>query len=152
MGKLFIILGALLLALVFLVGTFIGYAAFTGRALDKQSKAYVDAAVPAIVSAWNEQELWSRASPEFERAVQPADMDRLFRWFRTLGRLQKYEGAEGQTLTSFTPQTGKVISGRFVAKAIFDAGEANIEIELIKHDDMWQIAGFKVNSSALAPP
>lgn len=151
MKKLFIALGMIFLVLVVVIAAFIGYAAFTGATLDKESKAYADAAVPAITSSWNEQELLSRASPEFQKAAGPADVDRLFGWFRTLGRLQKYEGAHGQAVTSITPQTGKVISGHYVAKAVFDAGEAKIEIELIKHDNVWQIAGFKINSAALVP-
>src|SRR5438309_2539479 len=128
MKRLLIALGIIFLALIVIAAGFIGYGAFTGRTLDKESKAYVDAAIPAIVSSWNEQELLSRASPEFQKAASPADVERLFRWLRTLGRLQKYEGAQGEAITSVTPQTGKVIYGRYVAKAAFDAGEANIEI------------------------
>ncbi|SRR5712691_6533078 len=151
MKKLLIVLGVIFLALVVVVAAFIAYAAFTGSALDKESKAYVDAAVPAIVSSWSEQQLLTRASPEFQKAASPPDVDRLFRWFRTLGRLQKYEGAHGQAVTSVTPQSGKVVSGRYVAKAVFDAGEASIQIEVIRHGDVWQIARFDVTSSALAP-
>ena len=152
MKKLLIALGILFLVLIVIVAAFVGYDVFTGRALDTESKDYVDAAVPAIVSSWNEQELLRRASPEFQKAAGPADVDRLFGWFRTLGHLQRYEGAEGGAVISVTPQTGRVVSGRYVAKAVFDSGEANIEIVLMKHGNVWQIAGFKVNSPALAPP
>jgi hypothetical protein len=151
MKKLLVALGIVFIGFVVVIAALIGYAAFTGGALDKESKAYVDTSVPAIVSFWNEQELLGRASPEFEKAVSPADVERLFRWFRTLGRLQKYEGAQGQATISVTPKTGKIVSGHYVAKAVFDAGDANIEIHLIKHGNRWQIAGFKVDSPALAP-
>jgi len=151
MKKFLIVLGVTFLVLVVVIAAFIGYAAITGSALDKQSKAYVDAAVPAIVSSWNEQELLSRASPEFQKAAKPADVDRLFRWFRTLGQLQKYEGSQGQATINVTPQTGKEVSARYVAKALFEHGEASIEVGLIKRDDAWQITGFKLNSAALAP-
>jgi hypothetical protein len=151
MKKLFIGLGVIFLVLVVVIVAFIGYAAFSGTRLDKESKAYADAAIPAIASSWNGQELLSRASPEFQKSAGPADVDRLFGWFKTLGRLHRYEGAQGQAVTSVTPQTGRVISGHYVAKATFDAGEATIEIELIKHGNVWQIAGFKINSAALVP-
>jgi hypothetical protein len=151
MKRLLIALGLIFILLVVAIAALVGYAAFTGGKLDKESRAYVDAAVPAIVSSWNEQELLSRASPEFQRAASPADVDRLFRWFRTLGRLQKYEGTQGQTVTSVTPQTGKVVTGRYIAKAVFDAGGASIQIDVIRHGSVWQIEGFKINSSALAP-
>src|SRR5947207_7916162 len=151
MKKLLIALGIVFIVLLVGIVALIGYAAFTGSKLDKESKVYVDAAVPAIVSSWNERELLSRASPEFQKAASPADVERLFRWFRTLGRLQKYEGAQGQSITSVTPQTGEVISGSYTAKATFDVGEANIEVGLIKHGSQWQIGRFNVTSPALVP-
>lgn len=151
MKKLLIVLGLVFLAFIFAVGAFIGYAAFTGSALDKQSKAYVDAAVPAIVSSWSQQELINRASPELRQATKSADMDRMFAWFKTLGHLQKYEGSQGQAIVSVTPQAGKVVSARYTAKALFERGQASIDIAIIKHGDQWQIAGFKVNSPALIP-
>lgn len=151
MKKLLIVLGMVFIVLLVGIAGLIGYAAFTGSRLDKESKAYVDAAVPAIISSWNEQELFSRASPEFQKAASPADMERFFRWFRTLGRMHKYEGAEGESVTSVTQQAGKVVYARYVAKAIFDAGEADIEVGLIKHGNQWQITRFNVTSPALVP-
>jgi hypothetical protein len=151
MKKFLIGLGVIFLLLILVVAVLIGYAAFTGSKLDKESKAYVDAAVPAILSSWNEQELLSRESPEFQKATSSADVDRLFRWFRTLGPLHKYEGARGEAITSVTPQTGKVISARYVAKAVFNAGEANVEVGLIKHGSQWQIARFNVIPPAPIP-
>jgi hypothetical protein len=143
--KVLIVLGTISLALIVVVAVVIGYAAVTGSALDKQSEAYVAAAVPAIVSSWNEQEILSRASPEFEKTTGPAEVNRLFRRFRTLGRLQKCEKAQGQSVISITPETGRIVSAHYVTRAVFDAGEAKIEIHLVKHGDLWQIAGFKVN-------
>lgn len=151
MKKLLITLGMVFIVLLVGIAGLIGYAAFTGSRLDKESKAYVDAAVPAIVSSWNEQELLSRASPEFQKAASPADAERLFRWFRTLGRMHKYEGAEGESVTSVTPQAGKAVYARYVAKAVFDGGEADIEVALIKHGNQWQIGRFNVTSPALVP-
>jgi hypothetical protein len=68
-----------------------------------------------------------------------------------LGRLQNYEGSKGQARITVTPQAGKVVSASYMAKALFEHGEANIEIGLIKHGDQWQIVRFKVDSPALAP-
>jgi hypothetical protein len=143
------LVGLLFVALIIAGAAFIGYTAFTGGALDKEGKAYLDAAVPAIVSSWNDQELLKRASPEFQKAASPADVDRLFRWFRTLGPMQKYGGAQGQSVTWVAPQSGKIINAHYVAKAVFDASEANIEIGLIKHGNVWQIGRFDVTSPAL---
>lgn len=152
MKKVLIVLGTIFLALIVVVAVLIGYAAVTGNALDKQSEAYVAAAVPAIVSSWNEQEILSRASPEFEKTTGPAEVKRLFQRFRTLGRLQKCEKAQGQSVISMTPNTGRIVSAHYVTRAVFDGGEARIEIDLLKHGNLWQIARFKVDSSVIALP
>jgi hypothetical protein len=115
-------------------------------ALDKESKAYADSAIPAIVSTWSEKELLDRASPEFKQSTEQ------FRSFSSLGPLQKCEPAQGQATMSATAQTGKVISGQYTAKATFEKGEASIKLGLIKHGDQWQIQKFVVDSPALVPP
>ena len=121
-------------------------------ALDKESKAYADSAIPAILSTWSEKELLDRASPEFKQSVTTDQLDRLARSFSGLGPLQKCEPAEGQTTMSFTEQGDRVISGQYTAKAIFEKGDATIKLGLIKHGDQWQIRTFDVDSPALVPP
>ena len=121
-------------------------------ALDKESKAYADSAIPAIVSTWSEKKLLDRASPEFKQSVTRERLDRLSRSFSGLGPLQKCEPAEGQTTMSFTEQEDRVISGHYTAKATFEKGEASIKLGLIKHGDQWQIQSFDVDSPALVPP
>src|ERR1700726_426800 len=117
MKKFFIVLGSIFLALIVLGAIGIAFVAIRGSALDKESKAYADSAIPAIVSTWNEKELLDRASPEFKKAVAIDQLDRLFRWFSGLGQLQKCESAQGQSLMSATTQTGKRTSAEYTAKA-----------------------------------
>lgn len=152
MKKFFIILGSIFLAIIILGAIGIAFVAVRGSALDKESKAYADSAIPAIVSAWSEKELLDRASPEFKAAVTIDQLDRLFRWVSGLGQLQKCEPAEGQALMSATTQTGKRTSAEYTAKATFQKGQGTIKLGLIKHGDQWQILGFHVDSSALVPP
>jgi len=152
MKKFFIILGSIFLAIIVLGAIAIAFVAVRGNALDKESKAYADSAIPAIVTTWSEKELLDRASPEFNQAVTTDQLDRLFRWISGLGRLQKCEPALGQALMSATTQTGKMISAQYTAKATFQKGEASIKLGLIKHGNQWQILNFYVNSSALIPP
>src|SRR6266576_2848063 len=113
MKKFFIVLGAIFLALIVLVAIGIAFIAIKGTALDKESKAYADAAIPAIVTTWSEKELLERASPEFKQAVTIDQLDRLFQWVSSLGRLQKCEPAEGQSLMSMTSQSGKQITAKY---------------------------------------
>src|SRR5262249_11317027 len=112
--------------------------------------AYADAAIPAIFSQWNQKELLERASPEFKG--QPADqLDRIFRWASTLGRLQRVDPAQGYAGFSSTPQTGKTTIGQYTAKAQFEKGTAVITLDLIKHGEHWQILSFDVASPQLIP-
>src|SRR5436190_10798665 len=152
MKKFFIVLGSIFLAVIVLGAIGIAFVAIKGSALDKESKAYADSAVPAIVSAWSEKELLDRASPEFKKAVTIDQLDRLFRWVSGLGKLQKCEPAQGQALMSATTQAGKRTSAQYTAKAIFQKGEATIKLGLIKHGDQWQVLSFYVDSPALVPP
>ena len=151
MKKFFIILGSIFLAIILLGAIGIAFVAVRGNALDKESKAYADAAIPAIVTTWSEKELLDRASPEFKQAVTTDQVDRLFRWVSGLGQLQKCEPAQGQALMSATTQTGKMISAQYTAKATFQKGEGAIKLGLIKHGDQWQILNFHVDSPALVP-
>lgn len=151
MKKFFIILGSIFFAVIVLAAIGIAFLAVRGGALDKESKAYVDSAIPAIVATWSEKELLDRASPELKKAATIEEVDRLFRWFSSLGRLQKYEGAQGQSLMSATTQNGKMISAQYTAKATFEKGEATITVDLIKHGDQWQVLKFNLRSPQLAP-
>ena len=151
MKKFFIILGSIFLALIVLVAIGIAFIVIKGTALDKESKAYADSAIPAIVTTWSEKELLDRASPEFKKAVTIDQLDGLFHAFATLGRLQKCEPAQGHSLMSPTTQSGKTTSGQYTAKATFEKGEATIKLGLIKHGDEWQILGFHVDSPVFVP-
>jgi hypothetical protein len=147
MKKVLIVLGSIFLVLVVLAIIGIGIAAYKGTALDKESKAYVDSAVPAIVTGWNKQQLVSRASPEFMQAVKDDELDKLFGMFHRLGNFKSYDGAKGDSNMTVSNK-GKVVSAAYIANATFDTGPATIKISLIKHAD-WQILGFHVDSNAL---
>lgn len=151
MKKFFAVLGIIFLIIIVLGAIGIGFIAVRGNALDKESRAYADAVVPAIITNWNEKELLDRASPEFKKAVKQQQLDQLFRWFTSLGRFQSSEPAQGQAGITVTPQTGKVISGQYTAKARFEKGDATIKLGLIKHGDQWQVASFSVDSPVLVP-
>ena len=91
MKKFLIVLGSIFLAIVVLAAIGIGFVAVRGNALDKESKAYADTAIPAIINGWSEKELLDRASPEFKQAVTQQQLDEMFHWFGSLGRFQKYD-------------------------------------------------------------
>ncbi len=130
----------------------IAFVAIRGTALDKENKSYADSVISAVVSSWSEKALLDSASPEFKKAVTIDQLDRLFRLFSRFGGLQKCEPTQGQAIMSATPQTGKMTTAQYTAKATFQHGEAVIKLTLIKHGDQWQVAGFHVDSPAFVPP
>ncbi len=139
------------LIIILLIGAGIAYIAVRGSALDKESRAYAEAAIPAIITNWNEKELLDRASPELKQAATQEQLDQLFRWVSSLGRLQKYDPPQGQALMSATTQAGKQITAQYSTKSTFEKGEATVTLGLIKHGDQWQILRFNVNSPQLVP-
>ena len=153
MKKFFIVLGSIFLALIVLGSIGIAFVAVRGNALDKESKAYADAAIPAIVTTWLDKALLDRASPEFNQATTAVQVYQMFRsWESSLGRLQKCEPAQGQSLMSVTTYGGKTISAHYTAKARFERGEATIRLVLVKHGGQWRIVRFDVSTSQPVPP
>src|ERR1700691_4987116 len=101
------IFGGLCAAIVLLLIIAVAFIAYTGRGLDKESKTYADAAVVAIASQWNEQDLTDRASPQFMATVKdPADLDRVVGGWRRLGPLKKYGGSKGEANINLGPTDG----------------------------------------------
>ena len=153
MKKFFIILGSIFLALIVLGAIGVVFVAVRGNALDKESKAYADAAIPAIVTTWLDKALLERASPEFNQATSAVQVYHMFRsWESSLGLLQKCEPAQGQSLMSVTTYGGKTISAQYTAKARFERGEATIRLVLVKHGGQWRIVRFDVSTSQPVPP
>ena len=149
MKKFFAGLGVIFVIIVAVGAIGFWYINVRGNALDKESKAYADAAIPAIVTNWNEQALLDRATIEFSEAARKQHLYQGFRWFGSLGRLQKCEPAQGQATMSVTTLMDNKITAQYTAKAIFEKGEATIQLELVKHGDQWWISRFGVYSPQL---
>jgi hypothetical protein len=152
MKKPLAIFGSIFIGLIVLAAIGLTLLIVKSIKLDKDGRRYADAVVPTIVSAWSEKALLDRASPEFKEATTIDQLDRLFRWFSSLGRLKSCEPAEGHTLMSTTTQEGRKITAQYFVKATFQKGEAVIKLTLIRHGEQWQIQGFHIDSPELAPP
>jgi hypothetical protein len=151
MQKVLATLGVIFLVLVGLGGIGAGYVVFHGNTLDKESKAYANAVIPAIFTSWNKNEFSTRASPEFRKLVTDDQLDRMFRSAAGLGQMKSFDPAEGQAHMSLNPDTLNETTARYTAKAVFEKGNAIITLDLIKHGDQWQIGGFFVNAPQVAP-
>ena len=152
MKKFFSILGGIFAVLIVaaVVGFFI--LNYFGTGLDEESKEYVDSTLPQIIQNWDVDELINKASPELLQVAPKEKIEELFIMFsERLGPVKEYKGSNGQSNMSVTTQEGKVITGAYVAEAIFEKAPATIQFRIIKHDNQWQILEFRVNSDALMP-
>lgn len=145
MKKAIMILGYIFLVLI--VVLIVGYGTLTiiGHRLDRESKAFVDAAVPAIVSTWDVDEIEKRASPEFNDEVDYDGLEQDFDVLRQLGKLVEYKGSTGDSNITLSLQYGYEITADYTANADFEAGSANMQMSLIKHGGQWQILDLKIN-------
>jgi hypothetical protein len=130
--------------IVLLIAGFVSLWVIGGR-LDKESKAYVDVAIPAIVSRWDIGEIEKRASPEFNDVVDYDDLEEYFGAIRQLGNLVEYHGSMGDSNIMLSLQYGYEITADYTASADFEAGSADIQISLIKHDGQWQILDLTIS-------
>jgi hypothetical protein len=138
-----------LAAVVAVVGALgFGLIAFFGTGFDKSSKAYVDDAVPQIVSNWSADELTRRVAPEYMQLFKKADIESLFqKMSQRLGPMQKYGGSTGDSKMNFS-SGGGTVSATYVCHATFKGGDATINVVLVRSQGQWMIAGFHVESSA----
>ena len=123
--------------------------AIVGKTLDKESKAFVDATIPAIVSDWDATEIKKRASPEFDATINYEDLQQLLDILRGLGEMEEYRGSIGQAQIVLSIEDGIVITAVYEASADFEAGSADMQLALIKHGGQWQILGFTINPEEL---
>ena len=155
MKKVQMVLGGIFLGILILGAVGVAIVAVKGSALDRESKQYVDTAIPAIAANWDIVEIQKRASPEFKAAVNNDDLEKLIRVFRKLGKFKSYNGAKGDANISVTTQNGKVISAAYVACADFENGPALIKLSLIKHGNEWQLRAYpkncKIGSAGASP-
>ncbi len=114
--------------------------------LDSESHEFVDAAIVAIVSSWNPDELLKRASSEMMAAAEhQVDVNSLFDQWRPLGGLIAYTGSTGSAKIIESPEVGKMITATYSAKVTFQNGTAEINVELVKRNGNWSILSFKVD-------
>jgi hypothetical protein len=151
MKKFLMIMGAIFCALIVLAIVAGIFGAIRGARLDKESRAYADEVIPAIVTTWDVDAFFARTSPELKKLVTANDADRLFRSFSQLGHLEHRDPARGQAMTSAILGQPRRTTGHYEAAAQFKNGSATIKIDLIKHGNQWQLLGFHIDSPAFLP-
>ena len=145
MRRFLAVVGALAIVVVVLAAVGITFAVRQGIAADLESRAFVDAAVPAIASSWRQQQLVDLATPELRDSVNPAELADFFAKLSALGSLIKYDGSVGHSMLSYFSGSDSAVTASYEAKAEFKNGAATFEIGLLKRNGRWMINGFHVN-------
>jgi hypothetical protein len=141
-----LLLGAISLILFMVAGMAVIAIAAKNNSLDTESRLFVSTAIPAIFTDWNEKELVERASSELKTAVNDRELKRLFGGMaRKFGKLQNCQ-VDGGASISMRSDREIVVTGEYVAKTKFDAGEANIILSLVKDSGHWRILSFRLDS------
>ncbi len=144
MKKIIMLLGYVFLAVIVLAIAGAASVAIMGKRLDKESKIYVDAALPAIITEWDISELQKRAGPEFDASVDYDELEDYFESLRQLGKLEEYQGSTGDSNITIS-LSGYEITADYTATADFEKGSVELQVSLIKHGNSWQILDFQVN-------
>jgi len=150
MKKMIMALGYVFLAVIVVSATGTAIVAVLGKKLDKESKIFADAAIPAIVSEWDLAEIQKRASPEFEDAVDYDDLEQFLDTLQGLGMFEEYKGSTGEANIEISLQNGYEITADYTANADFEAGSVEIQISLIRHGGKWQILDLRIRPETYA--
>jgi hypothetical protein len=149
MRRIFYVLGVAFAVIIVGGGGLVGFAAYRGSGLDKESKAYVDQAVIDIGKKWDPTELVNRSSPSLLKIVSPEQFATLFQQLAKFGKFIHYDGATGQATMKVMMGGGSGVSAHYDASATFENGPAHFRIDLSKRSDRWMIDGFYVD---VTPP
>jgi hypothetical protein len=142
MKKITIISWIIVMVAVSLISTWgmFGYSKLKDKSLNSCEK-FVDDAVKAICSNWDYYELIERANPDKLHESNEQTVEKMFVFFRKLGKMNTYHGCEGKLIT---------VDGKthflYIAEADFNKGPAKIIMELSKEGKKLYIDDFKVKS------
>jgi len=151
MRRFLYVLGALFLIILLAGGAGLVMAVYSGRALDAESKAFVDASIPAIAGSWNDAELLKRATPELRKSMTPGQLDSLFSSFSRIGHMIQYKGSMGGAMMSYIAGAGKSVTASYIAKATFQNGSAIFSVALVKRNARWLINKLRVDLDSSVP-
>lgn len=144
MKKTVTILGYAFIVFIILMLAAVAGLVALGKKYDKESKAFVDTAVQAIVADWDIEELQKRASSEFNDEVDYESLAEDFITLQQLGKLVEYKGSTGDSNITLS-LSGYVITADYTATAEFEAGSAEMQVSLVRREGRWQILDFSVS-------
>jgi hypothetical protein len=150
MSRLVRVSGNIVLALVVAGALYAGYVVFRTNRDHADAAAFISAAVSAMATSWDSQELARRAAPEWLSATELAGLPAVFSNISRLGKLKALQVPTGRVGNGAYPGTGiNGVWAEYTVAGDFDAGPSSFRMILKRVDDGWQITGFEVLSSVL---
>ena len=141
--------GSIFIVLIILGIFSIVFIAVKSLALNKECKTYVNKVIPIILKDLRKETLFNYASEELINSARPEEMDKIFNWFKYLGKFKEYKDSKGEARISYKVKEGKSIIGHYVAQVEFETGPATVDILTTKKDNKWLIQRFRIDSAAL---
>lgn len=143
-----ILLGILLVILFFAL---VGLWTWKNQS-DYESTAvpYLQSVVPQLTT-WDPDVVWDHLAEEARSQTNRADNAKIVRYLSGLGALENLGYPQFRQITS----TASVREGMrkvivYQIPAVFEAGEASIDVTILDKDGQFSIYGFKVNTMAFA--
>jgi|GEM_PF-1769170 len=148
MKKFFTIVCVIALFLIVSCSIFVGFASHEGKKLDSESQQFVDNVVPKILRNWDFSELKKYYDTDEFKKLKEDEISKFFAWSNDkLGKMLAYQGSKGGSNVAYF-NGKKTFTAKYLVKAKFEKGEADIQILLSNANNEWKILGFYVNSPA----
>ena len=127
--------------------------------LNEEAQDFVNAAILEIISDWNFNKVFEKATPQLLESTHSQETEKMFYFCRQLGKLESYKGATGgwqsskderkELIKGSHENFGKITLGNYVAEADFQKGSANIRVQVIRRDNQWFINSFAISTQAV---
>ncbi len=117
--------------------------------LDRESKIFARQSTMFFCTTFDPAFVLKNGSNEFLAANTEEELKNRFAFFaKELGSFKNLKSIFGQS-HRFSDNRGKQVTANYIAKAVFEAGLADISLRLVKRDGRWQILQFQVSSKVL---
>lgn len=131
-----------LLVALMAAGSGVFLVAWRVQSLNEQGRQFVDSAIPAITTTWDDDQLFSRATPQFRSSIARRDLSIFGDASAALGAFQQAVGTTGAVGWEAVLLPGAQVSGSYVVKARYAKGLATFQVDAVKIGGAWKIAGF----------
>lgn len=151
MSKVLVVLGGIFLALVVVVGGMLGFAFVKGRALDAESKAYVEETFPKILPKPNAEHFQALMAAEDRGKINVVAADQFALKVQDwLGHFHYCNDIKGDSFQNYTT-AGVSITAKYSARCRFEKGSITAVITARKIGDAWSLMAVKLDDTSFSP-